>query len=266
VTLDAVLVAVFGASERSPLRPLLLELNRLARCPLQLARLSVLRRICRRRRIRARGWGGSWRASTASCTRIARGGDGPDVLSMLAATEMTPRELRGELLTMLLAGWETTSASLAWAFERLARNPEAWRFPVAALVQETLRTRPVLWLAGRTLLRPLTIGDAALPAGTLAYPCTYLTHTRADLWRDPYRFDPARFVDGKPRPFTWIPFGGGRRRCLGASFALVEMKIVLRAVLERAKGLSVEPVGAPERFARRGMIVAPSRGGRVRVA
>jgi cytochrome P450 len=262
VTLDAVLVAVFGVSERSPLRPLLLELNRLARSPLQLARLSVLRRdLAAPPHPRSRLGRLLGRIDRELYARIGRAGDGPDVLSMLAASEMTPRELRDELLTMLLAGWETTSASLAWAFERLSRNPDAWRSPVPAIVQETLRTRPVLWLAGRTLLRPLSFGGVELPAGTLAYACSYLTHTRADLWPDPYRFDPSRFVNGKPQTFTWIPFGGGRRRCIGAAFAALEME----AVLERAKALSFEPVGDPERFVRRGMIVAPGRGGVVRV-
>src|SRR4051812_11408053 len=82
------------------------------------------------------------------------------------------------------------------------RHPDAWRHGEAAIVQETLRTRPVLWLAGRTLLRPLSVGGETLPAGTLAYACSYLTHTRADLWPDPYRFDPSRLAS-RPQPFTW---------------------------------------------------------------
>ncbi len=107
-----------------------------------------------------------------------------DVLGLLLGAGMTEAELRDELLTMLLAGHETTSASLAWAFERLARHPGAWASDDAAIAQETLRTRPVLWLAGRTLLRDLPVGDVGLPAGTLAYACSYLAHTRASEWPD----------------------------------------------------------------------------------
>jgi cytochrome P450 len=202
------------------------------------------------------------RALHAQIERRRAAPDGADVLGMLLRTEMTPRELRDELLTMLLAGYETTSASLAWAFERLVRHPEAWAAEPEAIAQETLRTRPVLWLAGRTLLRDAEIGGHALPRGTLAYACSYLTHTRADLWPDPYRFDPARFAAGRPRPFTWIPFGGGRRRCIGAAFAQMEMA----AVLTRAAQLRLAPLDPrPERMARRGMVIAPARGGAVRV-
>ncbi len=144
LTLDAVLVAVFGMPERSPLRELLLELNRVARSPLQLARLSVLRRdLAAPPHPRSRLGRLLARIDRELYARIASRQRGPDVLSMLAATEMTPRELRDELLTMLLAGWETTAASLAWAFERLSRNPGAWRFGEAAIVQETLPVRSV---------------------------------------------------------------------------------------------------------------------------
>jgi cytochrome P450 len=193
---------------------------------------------------------------------------------LLAAGGMSDCELRDELMTMLLAGHETTSTTLAWAFERLVRHPDAWmrlREEAAAgetawadaVAQETLRVRPVLWLAGRTLTRPARIGGVDLPAGTLAYACSYLTHTREDLWPDPQRFDPGRFMACKPQPFALIAFGGGRRRCLGAAFAQMEVRAVLTAAARRVDLRAVER--ADERMTRRGMVIAPGRGARVRV-
>lgn len=204
--------------------------------------------------------------------------DGADVLGMLLGAvdedgaTMGDRELRDELMTMLLAGHETTSTTLAWAFERLVRHPQAWarlRAEAAdgdtgwadAVAQETLRVRPVLWLAGRTLTRPARIGGVDLPAGTLAYACSYLTHTRADLWPEPQRFDPGRFSSGRPQPFTSIPFGGGRRRCIGAAFAQMQLQVVLTVVARRVDLRVVDAADEPMR--RRGVVIAPGRGARV---
>ena len=289
LTLDVILAVVFGLDtgpRRTHLRALIGALRRMSRNPLQLARLSLLRRDLGALPHRRSGLGrllasidGEIAAQVAE--RRRRGGDGPDVLGILLAARdenghpMTGRELRDELMTMLLAGHETTAASLAWAFERLVRHRPAWERLRAeardgevawadAVVAETLRTRPVLWLAGRRLCHDTRLAGLELPAGTLAYVCSYLMHTRADLWPAPYRFAPERFLAGRPAAGTFTPFGGGRRRCIGAAFAEMEMRTVL---MRTAASVDLVAVDArAERMARRGFVVAPAAGARVRVA
>jgi cytochrome P450 family 135 len=202
-----------------------------------------------------------------------------DVLSMLLAARdedgepMTDRELRDELLTLLLAGYETTAASLGWLFERLLRHPEAWHRVradaqageqgyLAAAVRETLRTRPVLWLAGRTLLEPTVIDSWSLPAGTLAYLCSYVLHRREDLYPDALRFLPDRWLGANPAPYTFVPFGGGMRRCIGAAFAELELRTVLATVASACDLVAVKPERA-ERFRREGIVLVPDRGAEV---
>ena len=180
------------------------------------------------------------------------GEDRDDVLSMLLAarhedgTPMSPEELRDELMTLLVAGHETTASELAWAFERLVRTPAVLRRLVAeidagdgeeylvATVQETLRRRPVLPNAAPRLVKePVRIGGWTYPVGACLVANSYLIHHDPSIYPDPYAFRPERFLSETPGTYTWIPFGGGRRRCLGASFAMLEMRIVLRAVLAR---------------------------------
>ena len=143
---------------------------------------------------------------------------------------------------MLVAGHETTATALAWALERLARSPDALDRLEAevdagedayldATAAETLRIRPVVPFALRELTEPMTIGGVDLPAGARAAPCAWLVHRRPDLYPDPESFRPERFLDTPPGTYTWIPFGGGTRRCLGASFSMFEMKRVLRTVV-----------------------------------
>jgi cytochrome P450 len=187
--------------------------------------------------------------------RREEGEDGrDDVLSMLLAARhedgspMSPQELRDELMTLLVAGHETTASELAWAFERLSRTPavlERLTEEIAggdgdayltATVQETLRRRPVLPNAApRLVKRPVEIGGWDYPPEACVVANAYLIHHDPDVYEDPYSFRPERFLDEQPGTYTWIPFGGGRRRCLGASFALLEMKIVLRSVLGRCR-------------------------------
>jgi cytochrome P450 len=203
-----------------------------------------------------------------------------DVLSLLLAARfedggaMSDRELRDHLMTLLLAGHETTATALAWTFELLLRNPAALERLVASLdeeddaylravIAESLRLRPVVPLAGRRLGRDLDAGGLHLPAGTDVTPAIWLTHTRPDVYPDPYEFRPERFLGSAPPPFAWIPFGGGVRRCLGAAFADLEMRIVIATVLSR-----VELAGASrneERIARRNVTFAPRHGVRLRV-
>ena len=198
-----------------------------------------------------------------------------DVLStlLLARDEdgepMTDVELRDELLTLLVAGHETTATSLAWAVERLVRHPGALERVATeaeyadAVVKETLRLRPVVAIVLRRLLEPLAVAGGELPAGTTVAPCILLVHRREDIYPEPNAFRPERFLGRPPGTYTWIPFGGGVRRCLGAAFAQFEMQVVLETIARSAR---LEAVGRPEDVRRRGVTLVPSRGGEVRVA
>jgi cytochrome P450 len=201
-----------------------------------------------------------------------------DVLTMLLEARhgdgapMSDQELRDELMTLLVAGHETTASSLAWTFERLSRHPAALDRLEAevladdgdayltATIYETLRRRPVLPNAGpRMVMQPLEVGGWRYPRGVGLVPNAYLVHHDPSIYPDPYAFKPERFLDESPGTYTWIPFGGGRRRCLGASFAMLEMKLVLRAVLRARKlRIATEPF---ERARRRNITIKPGLGG-----
>ena len=211
--------------------------------------------------------------------RRTAGARGEDVLSLMLearhedGSPMRDGEIRDELLTLLVAGHETTATALAWALERLARHPAAWeRLRDAdddawldAVAKETLRLRPVLPIVLRKLQAPMEIGGWALPAGVSVAPCIHLVHRRPDVYPDPHAFRPERFLERPAGTYTWIPFGGGVRRCLGASFALFEMKVVLRAIAARVARL-VPDAPPSERVTRRAITLVPARGGRVVVA
>jgi cytochrome P450 len=204
-----------------------------------------------------------------------------DILSLLLQAQhedgrpMSDVELRDELVTLLVAGHETTATALSWALERLVRHPDKLarlRDEVKAgedayldaVLKETLRLRPVLPLVVRMLTEPVEIGDYLLPAGTRVAPCIYLVHRREDVYPEPHAFRPERFLEQPAGTYTWIPFGGGVRRCLGASFALFEMNQVLGALVERVRIDAAQPES--ERVRRRQITLAPSRGGEVVVA
>jgi cytochrome P450 family 135 len=199
-----------------------------------------------------------------------------DVLSLLLGARhedgspMTDTELRDELLTLLTAGHETTATGLSWAFERLLRTPRVMARLTASLdddeyldavVKETLRVRPVVVDVARKLTRDTEVGGWRLPAGTLVLPAIAVMHQRPDLHPSPKEFRPERFLDSAAESYAWIPFGGGVRRCIGASFAQVEMRTVLREVLRRVR------LRAASRRDERGVIkhvtVVPGRGCRV---
>ncbi len=182
---------------------------------------------------------------------------------------LTDRELRDELITRLVAGHETTATGLAWAFERIVRLPGALErladddaAYADAVVQETLRLRPPIPIVARRVVgEPFDLGDWQIPVGMMVAPCIYLVHRRADVYEDPYAFRPERFLENPPETYSWLPFGGGMRRCIGASFAVLEMSTVLRTVARR---LRLAPSGpSPELIARRAIVLAPSRGGEV---
>jgi cytochrome P450 len=205
-------------------------------------------------------------------------GERDDVLSMLLGARhddgspMSDEELRDELMTLLVAGHETTASSLAWAVERLVRHPEALARLreeaqaggseyADAVCKETLRLRPILSLVVRRLKEPMEIGGRLLPAGVTVAPCIYLVHRRPDIYPDPLAFRPERFLEAAAGTYSWFPFGGGVRRCLGASFALLEMRIVLQELVKRLDLKAADP--QPERFVRRAITNAPRRGGEV---
>ena len=211
-----------------------------------------------------------------------------DILAMLISARdergqpMTDMELRDELMTLLLAGHETTATSLAWTFYRLTRNPAALArahreideaFPkgapidtdrvrelawIDACAKETLRLNPVVPAVARRLQRPMRLGGVDLPKGVIAVPNIYLVHRNARVWSNPLVFDPERFLRKKPSPYEYFPFGGGIRRCIGMAFAMYEMQTVLATVLRR---LTIE--AAPRqrvRVVRRAITLAPSGG------
>jgi len=207
--------------------------------------------------------------------------DRDDILSMLVQARhedgrpMTDVELRDELMTLLIAGHETTATALSWALERLVRHPEmlerladeaqAGEEAYAdAVVKETLRLRPVLPIVLRRLTEPVEIAGHRLPAGVNVAPCIYLLHRRADLYPEPERFRPERFLERPAGTYTWIPFGGGVRRCLGASFALFEMRTVLQVVARSGRLRPAQPES--ERVRRRAITLTPARGGELVVA
>ncbi len=203
-----------------------------------------------------------------------------DVLSLLLAARyddgepMSDVELRDELITVLGAGHETTATGLAWTMERVLRAPRVLaklRDSVAAgedeyldaTIKESLRARPVIIDVARKLTRQTRIGGYDLAAGTFVMPAIAALHYREDLFPSPEEFRPERFLDDKTDTYAWIPFGGGVRRCIGAAFAEYEMRIVLRAMLERAELSAPDP--APEKVKVRNITLAPGKGTRVRL-
>lgn len=202
-----------------------------------------------------------------------------DVLSMLLlarhedGTPMDDTELRDELVTLLVAGHETTATALAWALERLTRHPEALdrlttevregdsEEYVDAVIRETLRLRPVIPFVGRMLQQPQTIGGWDLPAGARVAPSIHLMHRRPDIYPDPAAFRPERWLGVRPNPYTFLPFGGGIRRCLGASFAETEMRAVLAAIVGSVRLRPAVPES--ERVGRRVITLVPGRGAEI---
>ena len=204
-----------------------------------------------------------------------------DILSILLMARdedgqpMSDVELRDELMTLLLAGHETTATALAWFFdlvlhappvlERLqaeARTPETTYLDAA--ISETLRVRPVVAMVARKLQADLQVGPYLAPRGTVVAPNIFLTHRRPDLYADPLEFRPERFLEDKPETYSWLPFGGGIRRCIGADFALMEMRVAIPEILRRVDIRAASP--RREKIERRAVTLAPGTGTRVVVS
>ena len=285
ITFEVILEVVFGVTDprrARRLRELLPQLLDGTSSPVLSFRVLLARRLGRRDPLEA--FGPLAREidelllEDISERRASPGGE--DVLSLLLAARfedgsaMSDRELRDQLVTLLLAGHETTATALAWTFDLLTHSPATLRRLTAeleeggetwlrAVIAESLRLRPVLPLAGRRLASELRTGGYTLPAGTDVSPAIWLTHTRADLYPEPFEFRPERFLDRAPTTYGWVPFGGGIRRCLGAAFAELEMRVVLSTVLSRVRLAAGE--ARPEAVARRNITFAPRHGTRVAV-
>ena len=203
-----------------------------------------------------------------------------DILSLLlqarteSGEELSPEEVRAELLTLVLAGHETTANSLAWAWERLTRNPLAHERLLDAVrtdtdgdavveqtIIETMRSRPVVPLTGRRVTVPWQLGSYSVPAGTGVLISILLVHHRQDLYPDPFEFRPERWIERKPGTYEWLPFGGGIRRCLGASLAMAEQRVVLATMARRLDIACDDP--APERALHRNVTMIPRHGARI---
>jgi cytochrome P450 len=282
ITQEVVMRAVFGAGEEESLgrlRELLARLTAWMNSPRNLALLATFgpRWVVRSRQFRA-----AMRPVEAAVLdevkrRRAAGDLREDVVSMLVAARyedgspLSERDLRDELLTLLTDG--PTSSSLAWTFERLLRNPQTLERAQAevrgggdgayldAVIKETLRVRPPVPVVVRRLLEPMRLGGHDLPAGTVVAPCIHLIHRSERIYPQAKSFIPERFLDRQPGTYTWIPFGGGTRRCLAASYAELEMKRVLRTVFSEVNLRPVE--SRAERMRKSAISFSPDRSGLV---
>jgi cytochrome P450 len=284
ITLRVIIRAVFGIEDRdrvAELEPLLLNL--LSRAERVLMSPPWLRREGLRWSAWSRFEEARDRVDAFVLAEIASRRAEPDparvdVLSlMLEATDesgrpMSDRELRDELMTLLIAGHETTASQLAWLFERVLRHPDVLRRLQAEAeagehdfldlaIKETQRTRPVLTMTLRNLTRDTQVGGYRVPSGWTLATSIWLIHNREDLFPDARSFRPERFENGKAADYSWLSFGGGVRRCLGAAFASYEMRIVAGTVLRCCSLLAADP--RPERLRRRMITFVPGKGAQV---
>jgi cytochrome P450 family 135 len=288
ITLEVILRTVIGASDPARLAALREIVPRLLTVG-QWASLAIARPQLQRRR----PWRGLWRriedADRLLYAEIAERRADPhlaertDVLAMLVrATDedgraMSDRELRDQLMTLLVAGHDTTATALSWALERLTRHPTvlakaqnaaeardaAGDEYLDAVAKETLRIRPVVFDVGRVLKEPVELAGYQLPAGVMVVPAIGLVHSNFEVYPDADRFDPDRMLSATLSPTTWFPFGGGNRRCLGATFAMVELRVVLRETLRRVELVATTAPG--ERQKVKHVIMVPHKGARVRL-
>jgi cytochrome P450 len=281
ITQEVVMRAVFGATEEARmgrLRELLRGLTAWMNDPRNLALLATFgpRWIVRSRRYRQAMAPVEQAVLEEVRRRRAEGDLREDVVSMLVGARyedgspMSEHDLRDELLTLLTDG--PTSTSLAWTFERLLRNPEKLARAredvrsgdgayLDAVIKETLRVRPPVPVVVRRLIEPMRLGGHELPAGTTVAPCIHLIHRSEAIYPDAKSFVPERFLGRQPGTYTWIPFGGGTRRCLAASYAEMEMKRVLRTVFTEVDLRAVET--RAERMRKSAISFSPDRSGLV---
>jgi cytochrome P450 len=288
LTFEVICRAVFGVTERERIDTLRAALVAVIDSSWMLMAPSLLQRSVLRRRVRA--------ADALLYEEIERRRGEPDlaertdVLSLLMnardenGAAMTDRELRDELVTLLGAGHETTATSLAFGLELLMRHPHelerlreaiamapegsdpsgAGDARLAAVMRETMRVRPVIDAVERTLTKPRTVAGWDLPAGIKVYPSILMVHKLPELYEEPHAFRPDRWLDREPESYSWLPFGGGIRRCIGAALAQAEFIEALRVIVTRAE---LEPLRKrPDPVVLKGVTLAPRYGVRVRVA
>jgi cytochrome P450 len=292
ITLDVIMAGIFGIDDRPAKGTPEYGLRRAVRTVLELstrpeAQLGELMNLGRTEPVGAlvpilRYLDRHVYAVIAERRAAAESGADPrhDILSLLldATTEdgerLTDQELRDELLTLVLAGHETTANQLAWTFERLLRTPAAHdRLRevarsgddpdgyIDATIHESMRSRPVIPVIGRTVTVPWQLGEYRVPAGSSVLMSILLVHHREDVYPEPFAFRPERFVGVKPGTYTWIPFGGGIRRCLGAALAMAEQRVVLEAITRRTELHAPDP--EPEHARHRNVTMIPRHGARV---
>jgi cytochrome P450 len=291
MTLEVIMRAVFGVTDRARLDQIAGPLRRLLDSMGDTRRLFLLQVASSKRN----GPLSPWRKFREDllhpadkvlyeeiAARRADRAERDDILSLLLAARdedgqgLTDSELRDELMTLLLAGHETTATALSWTLERLVRHPavlgrltEELRAGqgddyLDAVIKESLRLRPVVPAVARYLTEPTELGGRVFPAGVHINPSIYLTHRRPDIYPEPEAFRPERFLDQPAGTYEWIPFGGGTRRCLGASFALYEMKLALTAILTRLDLATT--LDAEEKIGRRAITFTPGAGGKIEIA
>jgi cytochrome P450 family 135 len=291
ITLEIIMRALFGIEDAERLDQLRGRLGRLLDIGMKPTALASVVLAPLRKTIGRRTWDRFQRLRSdvdeVLYDEIARRRNAPDiaergdVLSVLLQARdeqgkpLTDVELRDELITLLVAGHETTATTIAWAFDLLLRHPrELERLQdeiegdegdeyLDAVIKETLRIRPVVPGVVRKLTAPFEVGGRQFPAGIRLAPNIYLTHRRADVYPEPDRFNPERFLDRPADTYSWLPFGGGIRRCLGASFALYELKVVIPTIV---RNVTLRAVGdQPEPIRRRAITFVPARDAMVRV-
>lgn len=285
VTLEVILQTVIGVTDEARLAPLRQALLDVTEIKTWMLAQFVFPGLSRRR-----PWSRLWERKARADVLLGEEFDRarrdpelearPDVLATLVRQReddgqaMSDGELRDQIMTLLLAGHETTATGLSWALERLTRHPDVLARAAAAaragddgfidaVVAETLRSRPVVPDVSRRVVDDYEIGGWRLPAGTFVDLAIVLVHGSGRYYDQPERFDPDRFTGARPDPSIWVPFGGGNRRCLGAAFAATEMRVILSEILRR---VDLAPSGAsPERARMRHVTLVPHRGGRVEV-
>src|SRR5262245_21283716 len=288
ITLDVILRTVIGASDPARLAALGAVMPKLLNVGLW-ASFAIARPELQRRRPWRAFWEHMQEADQLLYAEIAERRLDPnlaertDVLAMLVRATyedgraLTDRELRDQLMTLLVAGHDTTATGLSWALERLTRHPAildkavqatdaddaAGEDYLDAVAKETLRIRPVVFDVGRVLKEPVELAGYRLPAGMMVVPAIGLVHSDSQVYPDAERFDPDRMVGATLSPTTWFPFGGGNRRCLGATFAMVEMRVVLREILRRVELATTTAPGETQRV--KHVIMVPRSGGRIRI-
>jgi cytochrome P450 len=288
ITLEVILRTVIGASDPARLAALRAVMPKLLNVG-QWASLAIARPELQRRWPWRSLWDRIQEADQLLYAEIAERRADPhldertDVLAMLVrATDedgrtLSDRELRDQLMTLLVAGHDTTATALSWALERLTRHPAildkaakaadagdaAGDEYLDAVAKETLRIRPVVFDVGRVLQKPVELAGYQLPAGVMVVPGIGLVHSDSELYPDADRYDPDRMVGATLSPTTWFPFGGGNRRCLGATFAMVELRVVLREILGRVELATTTAPAETQKV--KHVIMVPRNGGRIQV-